>query len=71
MQYAPVEERLAFVRPVGIYPRWMNTISLRGAVNFDCNELKAVEQGTGKGAGTNTSGFSALLGGYSHSYFKI
>ena len=29
----------------------------------DGNSLKAVGQGTGKGAGTNTSGFSALLGG--------
>ena len=30
----------------------------------DGNALKAVGQGTGSGAGTNTSGFSALLAGY-------
>jgi uncharacterized protein (TIGR02145 family) len=28
------------------------------------NALKAIGQGTGKGAGTNTTGFSALLGGW-------
>jgi uncharacterized protein (TIGR02145 family) len=32
-------------------------------VTYDSNELKAIGQGTGTGAGTNTSGFSALLGG--------
>ena len=37
---------------------------LATAVNWDGNALKAVGQGTGMGAGTNTSGFSALLTGY-------
>jgi uncharacterized protein (TIGR02145 family) len=36
----------------------LNTI-----VGNDCNALKAIGQGTGQGAGTNTSGFAALQGG--------
>ena len=40
-------------------------------VDFNGNSLKAVGQGYGNGAGTNTSGFSALLSGYrdSNGYF--
>lgn len=38
--------------------------TLRAAVSSDGNTLKAIGQGTGDGAGTNTSGFSALLTGY-------
>ena len=38
--------------------------TLTAAVSDDGNALKAVGQGTGSGAGTNTSGFSALLAGY-------
>jgi uncharacterized protein (TIGR02145 family) len=37
---------------------------LATAVNWDGNALKAVGQGSGGGAGTNTSGFSALLAGF-------
>ena len=37
--------------------------TLKAAVNSDGNSLKAIGQGTGGGAGTNTSGFSALLAG--------
>ncbi|MBZ0183124.1 MAG: hypothetical protein K8F60_11760 [Melioribacteraceae bacterium] len=33
------------------------------AVSFDGNAIKALGQGTGSGAGTNTSGFSALFAG--------
>ncbi len=40
---------------------------LAAAVNSDGNALKALGQGTGIGAGTNTSGFSALLSGYRES----
>jgi len=36
---------------------------LNTTVGNDCNALKAIGQGTGVGAGTNTSGFSALQGG--------
>lgn len=38
--------------------------TLSSAVGGDGNALKAVGQGSGGGAGTNTSGFSALLGGH-------
>ena len=38
--------------------------TLAAAVNNDGNSLKAIEQGTEGGAGTNTNGFSALLAGY-------
>lgn len=38
--------------------------TLSSAVSNDGNALKAVGQGTGSGAGTNTSGFSALLAGH-------
>jgi uncharacterized protein (TIGR02145 family) len=38
--------------------------TLKVAVNNNGNALKALGQGSGKGAGTNTSGFSALLAGY-------
>jgi uncharacterized protein (TIGR02145 family) len=41
-------------------------VTLSSAVGNDGNALKAVGQGTGAGAGTNTSGFSALLGGFRH-----
>lgn len=37
--------------------------ALKAAVSDDGNALKAIGQGTGNGVGTNTSGFSALLGG--------
>jgi uncharacterized protein (TIGR02145 family) len=38
--------------------------TIRDAVVGDGNALKPIGQGTGGGAGTNTSGFSALLAGY-------
>ncbi|MBI3195180.1 MAG: hypothetical protein HYZ34_12060 [Ignavibacteriae bacterium] len=37
--------------------------TLSSTVNYDANSLKAIGQGTGGGAGTNTSGFSALFSG--------
>ncbi len=37
---------------------------LNTMVNMNGNALKAIGQGSGDGAGTNTSGFSALLAGY-------
>ncbi|MBI3195387.1 MAG: hypothetical protein HYZ34_13125, partial [Ignavibacteriae bacterium] len=40
--------------------------TLQTQVGNDGNALKEVGQGTGGGAGTNTSGFSALLSGYRH-----
>lgn len=40
----------------------LNTLNI--AVSGDGNALKEIGQGTGAGQGTNTSGFSALIGGY-------
>jgi len=45
-------------------PTYAEYKTLDTAVNFNSNVLKAVGQGTSNGAGTNTSGFSALLAGY-------
>ena len=41
-------------------------VTLSSTVSNDGNALKAIGQGTGAGAGNNTSGFSALLGGFRH-----
>jgi uncharacterized protein (TIGR02145 family) len=53
-------------------PTLTEFMTLGGAVVGDGNALKAVLQGTGGGAGTNTSGFSALLAGdrYDDGYFE-
>src|ERR1035437_3323991 len=44
-------------------PTYAELQTLGTTVSNDGNALKAVGQGTGSGAGTNTSGFSALLAG--------
>lgn len=45
-------------------PHYGDFAILKAFVDENSNKLKAVGQGTGAGAGTNESGFSALLGGY-------
>jgi len=45
-------------------PDTSDFITLGNTVNWNDNTLKAIGQGIGNGAGTNTSGFSALLSGY-------
>lgn len=45
-------------------PSYADFAELKAAVGDDGNKLKAVGEGTGGGAGTNTSGFTALLAGY-------
>ncbi|OGU79604.1 MAG: hypothetical protein A2W11_05395 [Ignavibacteria bacterium RBG_16_35_7] len=42
--------------------------TLKNYLNNDGNALKAEGQGTGDGAGTNTTGFSALLGGINYNF---
>jgi uncharacterized protein (TIGR02145 family) len=42
--------------------------TLKNTVGDDGNTLKAIGQGSGYGAGTNTSGFSALLAGQRQSF---
>ena len=44
-------------------PTTPEIVTLFNTVSFSSNALKAIGQGTGGGAGTNTSGFSALLAG--------
>ncbi len=55
--------------PEGLHiPTWAEFKTLKNTVGDDGNTLKAIGQGTGGGAGTNTSGFSALLAGKRYFY---
>jgi uncharacterized protein (TIGR02145 family) len=55
--------------PIGWHiPTYFEYQTLRTTVGNNENALKAIGQGTGAGAGTNTSGFSALLAGYRSLY---
>ena len=64
MQYVTTEGAQG-ICPVGWHiPTYAEFQTLKAAVNNDGNSLKAIGQGTGSGAGTNTSGFSALLAGW-------
>jgi uncharacterized protein (TIGR02145 family) len=53
-------------------PTLSEFMMLGGTVVGDANALKAVLQGTGNGAGTNSSGFTALLAGdrFDNGYFE-
>ncbi len=63
MQYS-VSEASQGICPIGWHiPTYAEFRTLKTSVNYDGNALKAVGQGTGGGAGTNTSGFSALQSG--------
>ncbi|MBU2483415.1 MAG: hypothetical protein KJ760_20205, partial [Proteobacteria bacterium] len=64
MQYVTTE-RAKGICPTGWHiPTYAELQTLGTTVSNDGNALKAIGQGTGSGAGTNTSGFSALLAGY-------
>jgi uncharacterized protein (TIGR02145 family) len=64
MQYVKTEKAQG-ICPTGWHiPTYAELQTLKTAVNNDGNALKALGQGTGSGIGTNTSGFSALMGGY-------
>jgi uncharacterized protein (TIGR02145 family) len=64
MQYDTIEGAQG-ICPTGWHiPDTTDFITLGTTVNLDDNALKAIGQGTGAGAGTNTSGFSGLLAGY-------
>jgi uncharacterized protein (TIGR02145 family) len=52
-----------FCPPFWHIPSYSTFEILLSTVLYDANALKAVGQGSGYGAGTNTSGFSALLAG--------
>ncbi len=63
MQYNPTEGGQGICPPGWHIPTSAEYQALQDAVGDDGNALKAVGQGTNGGAGTNTSGFSALLAG--------
>src|SRR5664280_597345 len=61
MQYVTTEKAKG-ICPTGWHiPKNAEYQTLATTVSNNSNTLKAVGQGTGNGAGTNTSGFSALL----------
>lgn len=63
MQYVTTEGTQG-ICPTGWHiPRYAEFQSLSAEVSGNGNALKAIGQGGGDGAGTNTSGFSALLAG--------
>ncbi|MDR3665684.1 MAG: FISUMP domain-containing protein, partial [Ignavibacteriaceae bacterium] len=63
MQYDTTEGSKG-ICPTGWHvPSWNEFAMLKSFVGNNGNELKEIGQGTGGGAGTNTSGFSALLAG--------
>ncbi len=64
MQYTTAEGAQGICPSGWHIPTYAEFQTLYTAVSGDGNALKAIGQGTGGGAGTNTSGFSALLAGY-------
>lgn len=63
MQYS-TSEGVRGICPEGWHiPTLSDFNSFYTAVGGDGNSIKAIGQGSGDGAGTNTTGFSALLGG--------
>jgi uncharacterized protein (TIGR02145 family) len=65
MQYNDTTQGARGVCPPGWHiPTLAEMMTLSATVGGDGNALKAIGQGSGTGAGTNTSGFSSLLGGY-------
>lgn len=71
MQYSAAPGTRGICPPGWHIPTYAEFQTLRTAVGDNGNSLKAIGQGTGNGAGTNTSGFSALLAGrhYNGGYF--
>lgn len=63
MQYDTTSGARGICPPGWHIPTLTEIQTLRNAVGSDGNALKAIGQGTDSGAGTNTSGFSALLAG--------
>ena len=64
MQYSTTEGAQGLC-PAGWHiPKMTELFDLKAAVDNDGNALKAIGEGSQQGTGTNTSGFSALLGGY-------
>lgn len=66
MQYATATGSRGICPPGWHIPTYEEFLALEAATGGDANQIKALRQGSGSGAGTNTTGFSALLGGYRH-----
>jgi len=64
MQYSTTPGTEGICPPSWHIPTLPEFQTLGTTVGGDGNALKAIGQGTGGGAGTNTSGFSALFAGY-------
>lgn len=64
MQYSTIEGTQGICPDGWHLPTKAEFTTMKTFVVADGNALKAIGQGTGLGAGTNTSGFSALLAGY-------
>lgn len=64
MQYSTTPGTQGICPPGWHIPTLTEMQTLSSIVNNDGNSLKSIGQGVGGGAGTNTSGFSALLTGY-------
>lgn len=63
MQYSTIWGAQGICPPGWHIPTQTELLILTTTVGLDGNALKEIGQGTGDGAGTNTSGFSALLAG--------
>ena len=65
MQYGASGIKVKGICPAGWHlPDTTEFNELKSSVNNDANALRALFQGSGIGAGTDASGFSALLAGY-------
>lgn len=64
MQYVTLDSSQGICPPGWHIPSYSEFQVLSSNVNGNGNALKAIEQGISGGAGTNSSGFSALLAGY-------
>jgi uncharacterized protein (TIGR02145 family) len=71
MQYVTTEGTQGICPPGWHLPTIAELQTLSSTVNNDGNSLKAIGQGTGGGAGTNTSGFSALLAGRGGGFYDL
>ena len=63
MQYSMVEGAQGICPDGWHIPTYADFLELKASVGNDANSLKAIGQGLLGGIGTNTSGFSAMLGG--------
>lgn len=63
MQYTTAERAQGICPPGWHVPILAEFKTLRTTVGYNSNALKAIGQGEGDGAGTNASGFSALIAG--------